>query len=405
MKKTQLIAALATPLALATLQAGAAEQTDEERISALEQKIAVLQAQQNSSDLLDRFTINGFASVGVGIATEELEYFNGSETDGYAGYTDDSVDFSPESMLALQMSFAINDKAQAVVQLVGRGNDDWDPEIEWAYVSYTFDNDVTVRGGRLRLPIFMLSDYLEVGYAYPFARPSVEVYGNVPSSTYEGFDLQTSFDLGETTLTLQPFVGQTDVPGDTNTEFTELFGAAATLSYENFTFRTSAANTTLESNSDVLDGEDGNFIGFGVNWDNGDWLVLSEWTRADTDGAYPDFDSYYVSLAYRYNALTPYIMYANTESTDNEERAYPEELGLRSALDSERTAYSVGLRWDFADSMAVKFDATLLDDFGSTNGNFSENTNYVFIGDSALPYVDQQFEDAVLYSVVFDVIF
>ncbi|MBD1390985.1 porin [Neiella sp. HB171785] len=403
MTTNKLMTATLASLACCSLPAVAAEASDQERIKQLEQQVAVLQAQQNSSDLLDRFTINGFASVGFGIATEDLEYTVSYDTDGYGGFEDDKIDFAPDSMVALQMSFDINDQAQAVVQLVGRGVDSWDPEVEWAYISYTFDNDVMVRGGRLRLPIFMLSDYLEVGYAYPFARPSVEVYNYVPSSTYEGFDLRTSFDIGSATLTLQPFVGQSDVSSDT--EMTEIMGTAVELSYGNFGFRTSIATTSLESDDPMLDDNDGDFLGFGASWDNGDWLFMGEWTRAEVDGAFPDYDSYYVSLAYRYDVFTPYVMYANSETQDDNKRAYPPELGLRNPLDSERTAYSLGLRWDFAPAMALKFDATLLDDFGSTAAGFSDNVSITSIGGNPIPYVDQQFDDAAIYSVVFDVIF
>lgn len=387
MKLTKLAAAVTASLALSSLAHNAVAQTDEERITALEQKIAVLQAQQNSSDLLDRFTINGFASVGVGMASED-----GSD---YAGYDDDEVAFSPDSMAALQMSFAINDNAQAVIQLVGRGDDDWDPEIEWAYISYTFDNDVTVRGGRLRLPVFMLSDYLEVGYAYPFARPSVEVYGNVPVSTYEGFDVQLPFDVADATLTIQPFIGEGEITNDT--DFSLLYGSAAELSYGNFSFRASIATGELESEDVIVDEQDGDFLGFGMTWDNGDWLFMSEWTRVEVDGLTPDTDGYYASLAYRYDAFTPYFMYAVAETQDDDERAAVFPPTVRAAADIERTAYSLGLRWDFAPSMAVKFDATLLDDFGSSSGGLG--------GNNQGGIVVQEYSDMALYSVVFDVIF
>ncbi|MCM2678844.1 porin [Echinimonas agarilytica] len=397
--------AIALGVAAAVLGTSAfAADSDEERIKKLEQQVTVLQAQQKSADPLDRFHINGFASVGMGIASEDL---------GYAGYKDDDVHFSPDSMAALQVSFDINSKAQAVVQIVARGEDDWDPEFEWAYVSYQFDNGVTARGGRLRAPVFMLSDYLEVGYAYSFARPSVEVYESLPISTLDGFDLRIPVALGDTTLTFQPFVGETTIEADNlenDTDVDNILGLAVELDWSDFNFRTSYATSELkeESESSIVDGADGTFLGFGAGWDNGDWVVMGEWTRIEVDGLYPDTDSYYVSAGYRYNDLTPYVMVSGLESQDDDERAIPIP-GIRSSADIERMSYSLGLRWDFAAGMAVKFDATLVDDFGDTSGGFPANSVALPVGGgSTIPVVAPdaiKIDDVALYSVVFDVIF
>jgi len=38
------------------------------------------------------------------------------------------------SLFALQGTFDVTQKSQIVMQLVGRGIDDWEPQVEWAYL-------------------------------------------------------------------------------------------------------------------------------------------------------------------------------------------------------------------------------------------------------------------------------
>lgn len=142
-----------------------ANETTDEKVAKLEQQVQALQAQQNKS-LTEKFNFNGFISGA---------YISSDNSAGYLGATT-SADFSQDSKIGFQGTFNISNQTQAVLQLMMKGENDWDVEAEWAYLSHRFDNGVKIRGGKLRVPLFMYSDYLDVGYAQPFARPPSEVY-------------------------------------------------------------------------------------------------------------------------------------------------------------------------------------------------------------------------------------
>jgi hypothetical protein len=143
----------------------------------------------------------------------------------------------------------------------------------------------------------------------------------------------------------------------------------------------------------------GEFVGVGASYDNGEMLAVIEWTRAEVDGAYPDTDAGYITLGYRIKAFTPYVTVAYLESTDDEERLPLSQQAAfqKIAFNAERTAYSLGLRWDALDNLAVKFDVTYANDFGDSTGGFTANANP--LTGMAL------YDDTLVYTVKFDAVF
>ncbi|MDX2321039.1 MAG: hypothetical protein QNK26_10650 [Moritella sp.] len=398
------------PLAVACAsQFVMAATTDTQRLAQLEQELAILQEASSYDSLSDRMSINGFFTGQMGVANNDAGYGN---RPGVEGYTSDP-NFSLGSKLGLQGTFALTEQTQIVGQLVSRGADDWTPEMEWAFLSHDFDNGFTARIGRLRVPLYMYSDYLEVGYAQPWANPPADVYTIVPVSSYDGIDILYDTDLGDASLSLQASYGhETDDaeenPLGVDVEFNNTLGMSATLSYEEWVFRGTYFVTELKSGSldvpgvpaqpfDKFDNEKAEFAGIGISYDNGALLAISEYTISKVEGKYSDTKSGYITLGYRINAFTPYVNYSFLETTDNDERAPSSaadgtNLVASSAFNWERTTYSVGSRYDISSNLALKLDVTYATDFGDTHG--------------ALPsHAGEDFDDTIVYTVSFDAVF
>ena len=93
-----------------------------------------------------------------------------------------------------------------------RPQDDWnDPALEWAYIGYEY-NDFDFSVGRLRLPLFLASEYYYVGQAYMTARPPTEVYNSILGITaFNGAKVSWNYELtDEASLQLTPFYGIKD---------------------------------------------------------------------------------------------------------------------------------------------------------------------------------------------------
>ncbi len=359
------------------------------RVQLLEEQVSVLEEQQAESSRLNNVTVNGFFTLSAGIASNDA---------GYAGY-DKTLDYVPETKIGLQASFEVTDSTFLVAQLVARAEQHWRPEMEWAFISHTFDNDLTVRAGRLRVPLYMYSDYLEINFAQPWLRPPEEVYAVVPVSSYEGIDFVYTVGFDEAEWQFQAYTGVGSDPDEetdfgTDVEYDDVIGFASTFSYNNFSVRASYVMTTLNSGQAFVPGtsvplmnfddSDASFMGLGASYDDGDLLVVAEWTTSEVDGGgpdaatsaegnWPDVDSAYISAAYRFGSITPYVTYAIMETTDDNEREL--NLGNKIAFDAQRSTYSAGVRYDINANTALKFDVTYSDDFGDSvaTGGLSGN--------------------------------
>lgn len=371
-----------------------ADEDADAKIAKLEQQVQTLQSQQ-TANLADKFNFNGFIS-GAYISSDNDAGYNGA---------DSSANFSEQSKFGFQGTFNISDRTQAVLQLMMRGDNDWEVEAEWAYLSHRFENNLQVRGGKLRLPIYMYSDYLDVGYAQLFANPPVEVYAPFPPS-FTGGDLSYNFEFDDSTLTVQAFGGENNDSGSIFS-LNNLMGTNISWTDETWTLRGIYAQANLDGsivNGDYtileLDDEAGVFMGVGASYDDGKFIAITEWTRVEIDNAFPDSDSGYLTLGYRINSLTPYATVAYTKTQDNDERLpLSTEAAIQMiAFNSEHTAYSLGLRWDAIDNVAIKFDLTYVDDFGDTSGGLNGNSYDMSSGQFA-------YDDTLVYTVKFDAVF
>ncbi|MDP2570612.1 hypothetical protein Q8W40_00350 [Vibrio penaeicida] len=318
----------------ATFSAQAANANSEKRIEVLEHQVKLLEAQKSSS-MADKISFNGFASVNMQVA---------NNNHGFA-YSTDKIKFDEGSLIGLQSKFAINDSTSATVQLVARGTkkESWNPDIEWAFVSHQFTPNLKVRGGKLRLPLFMYSDYLEVGYAQVGVRVPTEVYGPVVVTSLTGGDFIYDIELENSTLSFQGFAGSQKLTANKHsynapTEFNEIMGGVVNWTDDTWTLRAVYGQAKVSSDvnwnstsaalkplggvvaNTTFDNDAAKFYGLGARYDNGSLMLSSELTRTEVEGFYADVDSAYLTAAYRLNEVTPYLTVSHMRTKDNDVR-------------------------------------------------------------------------------------
>ena len=381
----------AAPIALAVAAFSSAsfasDPMTEQRLNAIQQQINALQTAN--------VRFNGFLSTGYARADNNV---------GFDGITEKTsvIDLS---LFALQGTFRVSDKSQAVVQIVGRGADDWEPIVEWAYLSHRPTNNLQVRAGKMRLPFFMYSDSLEVGYAQPWVRPPEAVYGPISITSYVGADATYTFNFDGSSVNAQLFGGFTDEEGSVGTAELRNLGGA-TLEWTDFTWTLRAVAATAETTIDatprlgqvISQADRGNFYGIGASYDDGSLQIIGEVTRVEVDGIFADTDSAYVSVGHRFGTVTPYAKVGWIESKDDKERqgvVFSTPLGPAPGnfLDTRRDEYSLGARWDITPGVALKADWTHARNFRTDPGGLdagfvrSTGTNstnvYTFKLDSA----------------------
>jgi len=364
----------------------------------------------------DKWDINGFVTIGGGLVLDDGEIYYD---------LDDSFDLEADSKVGLQVDLELTDKLSATVQGIARGNEHWDLELEWAYLSYELAENWKVRAGRLRGPFYMISDYLDVGYAYPWLRPPQEAYDGLPIRGFDGVDLIYSTSIRNWDVQAHGYFAKTDTSIDFAGENadTEIDHAGLVLSGSNdwLTLRASyhygetdilvaslnplfsgleqvgsalvqvgtqsnipplvdAANGILGIPADMsITGKSAAFIEAGFAIDPGEnWFVRGEWTGLRYDRhIIPKSTGYYATAGIREESRTYFLTFAR-DSTEPQ-TGFSDPLvsasaimaqidpvtaatldALAAAVDGalfvpeEVRTWTLGLRWDFKDSMAFK---------------------------------------------------
>ncbi|MGM0680095.1 MAG: hypothetical protein ACQESY_09550, partial [Pseudomonadota bacterium] len=134
--------------------------------------------------------VSGYASF-AGTYSDSENATTGASVPYYFELADDTARFDTEDNdIGLQFSTAVSDKVDMTVVLHAQGGaDNYDIDTQWAYASYHFNNELELRMGKYKGPFYMVSDYKDVGYAYPWVRPPLEVYSTNPIEALSGLDL------------------------------------------------------------------------------------------------------------------------------------------------------------------------------------------------------------------------
>lgn len=266
-----------------------------------------------------RFRVNGFATFAMSQSDETVPYNN----------VNDDLNFNRFSKMGVQMTFNIDSQNSVVTQLVSRGQNNWDTSAEWAYFKHDFNNGFSTKLGRLRLPAFMLSEFLDVGYAVPWAKMPNESYESLtPFANMEGVDLSYNTDVGDLSAVVQLAYGRSK---SDDYDLKDVLSVNAALQADTWntklSYSQSQTSVINEDTKTVLSlygapssGLAGSFISAGFTYDPGDIYFSTELTRLEVDDAVVDADSIFASIGYRMGRFMPTISYAMTESKDDDER-------------------------------------------------------------------------------------
>lgn len=313
----------------------------------------------------------------------------------------------PDSRLGLQISHAITPQWQVFGQVVLRDQPtiDLDSTVTRAFVSYRPNGRINLRLGRMADSTFLMSDYHEVGYAYPWARPPKESYGMIALHSYDGGDITYSLPDGDAVWRFKAMAGRlrAEVPMQIGDNYwlksDDLWGAALIhergplkirLGYSSFSLRNEHDQLPTLRNlltsfavpynpyraealalRDLLEtkGARITYSSMGFAYDEEKWVIQGEISHLDaTTKLFPRGDQAYLSVGYRVGDFLPYAMVSGARSPkavkaehDWSQLGSPAYGQLQSAtlatlnalLISQTTA-SLGMRWDFNSRAALK---------------------------------------------------
>jgi hypothetical protein len=365
-------------------------ETLEERLAAAESRLASLE-QKNS--VAERITVNGFIRFAMETQTN-VKDSAGNHLNYRGALEADNWDNKRLSRAGLQLNARISNEAEAVVQLLARGSDDFAAEAQWAYLAYNVRPDITVRAGRLVLPFYLHSQYLNVGYAYPWVELPTEIYGAIPVDTMEGIDATWNLNTGSINHKLNVYWGSMEVDVD-GTIFevdhqrgvnlrSNLGNWTSWLSYTSslVSLDLSAITVPVPLGAYSLDRSYAHYTGVGLQYDNGSLVLTGEITELKISAPanwFPTQPAGYVMAGYRFGKLMPHITWAYVDAEDSSDVDDPiARAALYNTYADRQKSWTLGARYELATGIALKAEASHYYDFSNnkvtTQGVFSGPT-------------------------------
>ncbi|MCS0629668.1 hypothetical protein NX786_10025 [Telluria mixta] len=354
----------------------------------------------------DAVRISGFGTGALTWTnTDKAEFARPNQASGAKKDVTTGVD----SNFGVQADYAVNSWLSVTGQGLVRkdAQDDFGAELAWAFAKAKVSDDVAIRVGRMGVPAFMISDYRNVGYANTMLRPPAEVYSQMLFNTVDGADVIWQHSYGDTTYTAQFAVGKSkvDIAGGPSLEgrrltalnlvaehgpLTVRFGRvdgrltlnhSASLTTLLNTLNTVAAGyklpqaAQLATDIDVRD-KKASFTSLGATLDWNNIVMQSEYAKRKTDSYINDTTSWYVMGGYRISKFLPYYSHAKLSIDGNVHNGMPAacpagypaactptlaalngvvaNLRYTGVSQGEQQTDTIGLRWDFRSSVALK---------------------------------------------------
>ncbi|MAR92089.1 MAG: hypothetical protein CML06_14580 [Pseudomonadales bacterium] len=276
------------------------------------------------------------------------------------------------------------------------------------------------RLGRMQSSHYLFSSTIDVGYAYPWARPPVDAYSYLlgPLKNLDGADLLYTHDLTpELELDIQLLAGYAEGELlDVEVKAEPSYGTTLTLRATDWQLRYSFHLDKTSIQSDDLDtavelysnlgqtvdpifGEIGEFFistdsdyqyhALGAQWEGYPWGLIAEkyLVRPPREEGFANrSEGWYVSALYHYGAFTPYVSYGAYKNVTNKElipllnqalenpnfSAFAPLLQLNKQLieqfEAREQSLTLGLRYDFHTQACLKAEVQYFNFQGGTTG-------------------------------------
>lgn len=282
--------------------------------------------------MAEQTTISGFMTTRYSITDEEAMLDGGFDQEGI----NEDGSFRG-SKLGINLRTRISDRVRFASQFVSAIEDnDYDTKVDWAFISFRLNDEFSLRTGKIKFPVGLVNEFVDVGIAYPWVSPPRVIYSQSPQGPqairegYTGASLLWSRHIGDWSISTDLFGGQVNIPmmkvkgmGGLSLEADWL--GKVRFKTSTYTGEMKAANPVSGMGA-MMDGESHGAVTAGVEVDWHNLVTYAEWADVsmgmeDMQGvSVGDSESWYATLGYRFfDRLLPHATYESWErETGNE---------------------------------------------------------------------------------------
>lgn len=302
---------------------------------------------------VDRTEINGFMSTRYSL-TDEAQYFQG--TAATEGINEDGS--FKGTKFGININSKVSDRLTVASQFrAGIGDNNYDTTLDWAFASLKLSDEIDLRLGKIKFPVGIVNEYIDVGVAYPWIEAPMVIYSESssgPQATREAFTgagLQWERELDAWTLGADAFFGQVNLDG---MRVKKLLGLTARAGWDDVVqiqASTYQGDMKPDDTTTMMGGMMSNkqhsatLVGINADWNN--IVFFGEWADVEMDVSNMmgvkilDSSAWYTTLGYRLSdQLMPYATHQQWEQGDG---------------DGHKIA-TAGLRYGLSPSIALKLE-------------------------------------------------
>lgn len=172
--------------------------------------------------------VSSFLRAAGAITTSDTPYLERIDKNGNTG----------DSHFGLNVSRQVSDNLKVAGQLYAGGGD-YTMTLDWAFATLNVSEGLDIMLGKIKFPNLMVSEYVDVGIAYPWARAPQEVYSfdaagnpNMSLESFVGGSIMYQSYMGDFDYSAQLYVGEQN--GESGGTLSKMVGAKLVLSNDMF---------------------------------------------------------------------------------------------------------------------------------------------------------------------------
>lgn len=280
----------------------------------------ITSASAQANSWVDRTTLSGFFSSRYS-QTDNEAYFAGNRETGI------NKDGSFQgTKLGLNIRSQVNDQVIIATQISSFFEEEsYATHVDWAFASFDLTPSFTLRAGKIKYPVGLVNEYVDVGVAYPWIQAPLVIYSeesNGPQATreaYTGASLLWNGATGNWEFGTDLFWGQV---GLTNMQVKGMMGLTLRGTWNDMVqLQGSYYSGEMKADpSGPLAGMNNKthqaaLAGVKVDWDN--VIAYAEYADVNMDAVMPamadamDSKSWYTTLGYHIGQWLPHVTYQN----------------------------------------------------------------------------------------------
>ncbi len=362
--------------------------------------------------------VSGFGNLGLVYSDSENYQFRTDISKYDDKMSPTQVNWDAISNLGIHFEYRVNNNIDAVAQFFYRGQDSFsfDDYTNLAFLRYRPTANWEIRAGRTALDIYLLAEYRDISFAYPWAKVPTEVYGLIPHRSLDGidftyhdqtqpFDYRIKFYTGHSSSQ----IGGLDYKEALTLE--ELFGVSLELSQLNWLVSIKHTQAKIDDNTQStqlltdqlnripdalwqnresfingfeLAGKSARYTSIGARYDFDPLSIIGELSHLDGDSSiFRKVNSAYISTVYSLDRDQFFYSYGFTDTDTyrfEDQTLRLDLLPLETAqlifainessnyFSSSQSTHSIGWRHDLSDNLAMKvqLDRTFIDQGGGS---------------------------------------